>query len=259
MSTQGLSEKQCSAGPYRRNGEVRFGDSAKLLSHLCTGHARRRAFRRVLLAFCAGAVAARGGHRDRLREANRPRRCISSRAGHWDSIGRNALGGLCPSVHLRVVVGLCIDDAAFDPVNGHGALRYRAGIGQVGLRPVDSARIASDLEKIADRPAGIDIRIDHACRRAQPVSRSAGPGAVVSTGGANTEFTDRFLPVGRTAAATAAGGAELDSTAATRPTQPIAAPGSPTAAKTTRGSAAGNTPAAAPGTRQRCRRRPRRF
>jgi hypothetical protein len=63
--------------------------------------------------------------------------------GHWDSTGRNALGSLRESVHLRVVLGLCIDDVGgFDLVDRRGALRHRGGI--VGLRPVDGVRTATE-------------------------------------------------------------------------------------------------------------------
>ena len=77
----------------------------------------------------------------------------------------------------------------------------------------------------------------------QPATRSADPGAVVSTGGADTDSPTGSSRSAGTAATTAAGGSEPDSTDATAPAQPTTAPATSgtTAAKTTRSAAAANT------------------
>jgi YVTN family beta-propeller protein/VCBS repeat-containing protein len=76
----------------------------------------------------------------------------------------------------------------------------------------------------------------------QPATRSAERGAVVSTGGADTDSPAGFSRSALTAATTAAGGSKPDSTDATAPAQPTRAPATSgtTAAKTTRSAAVAN-------------------
>ena len=73
------------------------------------------------------------------------------------------MSGLRRSIHLRVILRLCFDDAGgFDPVEGRGTLRQRGGVGPVGLRPVDGVGIDTEVDKIADRSGDIEIGVVHA-------------------------------------------------------------------------------------------------
>ena len=164
------------------------------------------------------------------------------------------------SVHLRVVLGLCIDASADSTRRPARRLRNRGGVGQVGFRPVDGVRIDRDLEEIAEESGDINIGV----ARAVGVVAACDAFGRAGCGGEHRrrghKFTGRFLPVRPHRPTTAAGGSEPDSTDATSPAQPTAAPASraPRLRRPPERGRGEHTRRPHHGTRQQRRRHPRR-